>query len=189
MPTYVIRDPDGKDWEIDGPEGATREQIIERVTKSTEYANAKYLQKKTSKIPNPTNAIPDPEGLPDNAATNAGDTTAWLRATTKEEKYDPPWKDVLESGRRGARDALRRTWEQLKNSDLTPEQKAFHRKSFEEQLARENSDLQIDYERLPPEKKLLHMAPGAAAVGGGALAGLLTGGPPGAAAAGGGVLA
>lgn len=183
MPIYTIKDPDGKDWDIEGPAGATRDQIIERVTASTEYKNAQYIkQQKNRKI--------SPEGLPDNATGKGGEnTTSWLKATTKEEPYRPAAGDVWKSGKKAATDALETFYETLKNSNLTPEQKAFHRKAKEEQLAAESKDNPIDYERLPPELKLLHMAPGALAVGGAGLAGFLGGGPVGAAAGGGGMLA
>lgn len=183
MPIYTIKDPDGKDWDIEGPEGATRDQIIERVTASTEYKNAQYIkQQKNRKF--------SPEGLPDNATGKGGEnTTSWLKATNKEEPYRPAAGDVWKSGKKAATDALETFYETLKNSNLTPEQKAFHRKAKEEQLAAESKDNPIDYERLPPELKLLHMAPGALAVGGAGLAGFLGGGPVGAAAGGGGMLA
>ena len=42
MPTYSITGPDGKEYSIDGPEGASREQVIAAIENQLALKNKHY---------------------------------------------------------------------------------------------------------------------------------------------------
>ncbi len=154
MPKYRIADPDGKNWEIEGPEGATQEEIVNAITSTDTYKT--YQSRKQNK------ALPNQE---------------------------PTAGEVLKAATRNTGTALRGVWESMKNADLPPEARVEKRKEFARKLAEESKNApQIDTSKLPIEKKLLGMVPGAAGVLGAGALGTLVGGPAAGVALGGSML-
>ena len=177
MPRYKIKDPDGIEWEIDGPEGASREEVVRAVIESKAYSNAKYVK---SRLKGEDQGITGtlPEKAPDNASQ-------WFR-NIPYPKEQPSYSDVWEASKVNVRNALRRTAQEAKDSNLSPEEKAANRQRHEQDMEKGPD---VNYEDLSILRKIVSMGPPALTVGGAALGGTLFGGPVGGALAGGGTLA
>ena len=151
MPTYKIQDHNGNVWPIEGPEGATDEQLIRVLKKSLEY-NKFYT--------------PDTTYAPEREAT---EQTNWWKNANLTDKPKPTFKDALEIGRINTRDNLKETFAELKDSNLTKEEKAARRIERSKGYGR---DLPyVDQEQMNIAQKAVSMLPAAAGVVGAGLVG------------------